>query len=636
MEALSGVASGMAVVSLSIQLIQSVDKIKTLIRNVKGAPTELARLTELLIRLTAMLRDVCNLLERQSSLHMHVKDFPTASPTILTCLQSCENTLQALEVLLGEVQKTHDGTTMTQLRKGIRIGLKTKDIAALELRLQHEINFLQTALNTNTATVLVNVLPAILKNQQINALTHSHEPQLVAVTQSIYAGSNPSEHEVSRNPPYPRFSRRTIEMDSPLRILGVRQRKTIRYICSPANQQDRKLLDYRKDIISEEDEYVISWKLLGLGMRLSRGGPYSRIIPSLKVYPIVSGISTDLFTTFDSGKLQDIQKMFVSGAVHPFMQEKRSGFSLLHLAAYFGRADVYSLLLEYGLKPDSENFRQSVTVVAMAMRGTQSSSNIEIYRLLLPELVHIEDFRCGIWSTVPCSDNGVHDMWWLWQQSQHYLFGQELFDFRVVLVRAVLKYLAREQCKRKWEATFQTWVNVIQKEFLDKIEQGSLQLLSSLWSYSSPAFGDSSCEGPALIGVLSRLGVNAQICIKRELKALEDNILKDAAEVLPHKQIIFDQAHGGDWTLRWEWTYEAYGSSAPVDTVFSQYEAIATTFGLLEWPFLKGRLYNDRMIEIPGRNARFQRRMTAKARKERARAGQKQPRGKIPGSWIFS
>lgn len=61
MEALSGAASGMAVISLSIQLIQSVDKIRTFIRNVKGASAELERLAELLARLAAVLDDVRNL-----------------------------------------------------------------------------------------------------------------------------------------------------------------------------------------------------------------------------------------------------------------------------------------------------------------------------------------------------------------------------------------------------------------------------------------------------------------------------------------------------------------------------------------------------------------------------------------------
>ena len=43
---------------------------------------------------------------------------------------------------------------MTQLWRDIRISLKTKDIAALETRIQHEINYLHAALGVNTATIL--------------------------------------------------------------------------------------------------------------------------------------------------------------------------------------------------------------------------------------------------------------------------------------------------------------------------------------------------------------------------------------------------------------------------------------------------------------------------------------------------
>jgi hypothetical protein len=58
MEPLSGVASGMAVVSLSLQLIQSVSTTHAFFRTVKGAPTELIRLIESLERLRALLQDV--------------------------------------------------------------------------------------------------------------------------------------------------------------------------------------------------------------------------------------------------------------------------------------------------------------------------------------------------------------------------------------------------------------------------------------------------------------------------------------------------------------------------------------------------------------------------------------------------
>ncbi|KAH8728063.1 hypothetical protein GQ44DRAFT_609998 [Phaeosphaeriaceae sp. PMI808] len=151
MEGLAGVASGMAVVSLSIQLIESVDKARTLILNVKEAPSELERLAMLLARLGAVLQEVRNLLEKQAS---QPKPFPEASPVIVVCLESCENTLKPLDELLQKFQKTPEGSAIAQLRKDVKVALKTKDIAAFEKRIRHEIEYLHMALTTNANIIL--------------------------------------------------------------------------------------------------------------------------------------------------------------------------------------------------------------------------------------------------------------------------------------------------------------------------------------------------------------------------------------------------------------------------------------------------------------------------------------------------
>jgi heme exporter protein D len=65
MEALSGAASGIAVVSLAIQLLQSVRTMKTFIRDIEGVSKELEHLADLLDRLGALLDDVRNTMERQ-------------------------------------------------------------------------------------------------------------------------------------------------------------------------------------------------------------------------------------------------------------------------------------------------------------------------------------------------------------------------------------------------------------------------------------------------------------------------------------------------------------------------------------------------------------------------------------------
>jgi hypothetical protein len=154
MEVLSGVASGMAVASLSIQLVQSIGAIKTFTRNVKDAPKELERLLDLLERLQALLQDVRDVMERQSSLQE--QHFPAPSMTIFKCLQSCEKTLQPLCDLMEtfESSKPQTSPAVARLKSGVKIGLKAKDIAGFEARIEREINYLHAALGINSHAIL--------------------------------------------------------------------------------------------------------------------------------------------------------------------------------------------------------------------------------------------------------------------------------------------------------------------------------------------------------------------------------------------------------------------------------------------------------------------------------------------------
>lgn len=154
MEALSGVASGIAVASLAIQLVQSVGTIKTFIRNVKDAPKELERLVELLERLGALLEDVRDVMERQSSLQG--QHFPAPSMTIFKCLQSCEKTLQPLHNTVDKFNTSQPqvGSMMAKLKNEVKLGLKAKNIADFETRIDQEINYLHAALGMNSTSIL--------------------------------------------------------------------------------------------------------------------------------------------------------------------------------------------------------------------------------------------------------------------------------------------------------------------------------------------------------------------------------------------------------------------------------------------------------------------------------------------------
>lgn len=151
MDGLSGVASGMAVASLALQLLQSVNTAKTFIRNVKGASKELDRLGELLDRLSCLLADVRNIMERQTSL----QQCPPPLQTIFDCLKSCESGIDSLHAVASryDIQQHGSNGTFRKLKSDVALALKTKDIANAEERMQRDINNLHAALDANAANI---------------------------------------------------------------------------------------------------------------------------------------------------------------------------------------------------------------------------------------------------------------------------------------------------------------------------------------------------------------------------------------------------------------------------------------------------------------------------------------------------
>ena len=154
MEALSGAASGIAVVSLTIQLIQSVALIREFIKDVKGASKELYRLVGKLELLNALLEDAQKVLEQQSSLlDMH---FPGPSMAIFKCLQDCEKSIEPLVEIVKKLSlpQSQSSSSTSRLKSEIKLGLRTKEITTLETRIQHDIDLLTTSLSVNQNSIL--------------------------------------------------------------------------------------------------------------------------------------------------------------------------------------------------------------------------------------------------------------------------------------------------------------------------------------------------------------------------------------------------------------------------------------------------------------------------------------------------
>jgi hypothetical protein len=150
MDPLSGAASVIAVASLALQLLQSVDTVKAFVRDIQSVSKELARLAELLTRLAALLQDVRDVMERQTSLHY----FPQPSNTIFACLKSCEESLGLLKDVVKRYDKGQSKTSaFRKFQDDFKLVFKMKDIAIFETRIQREIDGLHAALGMNTTSI---------------------------------------------------------------------------------------------------------------------------------------------------------------------------------------------------------------------------------------------------------------------------------------------------------------------------------------------------------------------------------------------------------------------------------------------------------------------------------------------------
>jgi hypothetical protein len=154
MEALSGVASGIAVALLTLQLIQSVCVIKAFVYNLKDAAKELERLVTFLGRLEALLEAVRKNMGQQ--LLLQDQHFPTPSMTIFESLETCKNSLQPLLDISEKFRKPHSqfGSKVAIFKSELRLGLKAKEIDSFEMHIQQEITHLQANLMLNFTAIM--------------------------------------------------------------------------------------------------------------------------------------------------------------------------------------------------------------------------------------------------------------------------------------------------------------------------------------------------------------------------------------------------------------------------------------------------------------------------------------------------
>lgn len=148
MDGLSAAASGMAVVSLAIQLVGSVRKIRCFLRSVSEAPEELRRVHDLLEQLELILVQVETLIETQRRNALFEEaGVPTS---VLRAIKTCESKLALLEGLVeASKQASASSTRAVRTTGSFKMACKKKDIQGFENQLHDAINLLSLTMMAN-------------------------------------------------------------------------------------------------------------------------------------------------------------------------------------------------------------------------------------------------------------------------------------------------------------------------------------------------------------------------------------------------------------------------------------------------------------------------------------------------------
>lgn len=143
---MDGVSSAFAVVSLAIQLCETVQKTAKFVREIKNTPTEFIRLGETLEQLGSVLDYVKQLLEQQLLIHQ----LPGSSIIILHTLQECERRMEPLKEMVYRVREAGKDDRAKRIWKSISFVLKKEHLQELDRQLQNAKIDLQFAVSANS------------------------------------------------------------------------------------------------------------------------------------------------------------------------------------------------------------------------------------------------------------------------------------------------------------------------------------------------------------------------------------------------------------------------------------------------------------------------------------------------------
>jgi hypothetical protein len=300
------------------------------------------------------------------------------------------------------------------------------------------------------------------------------------------------------------------------------------------------------------------------------------------------------------------------------------------------------LLSQYGLKPDLTSGQSLLfTCLNWGLAG-DSQRFIDTLRFILlypdqtgeldlifRQITNGEVLQCYVETRLDVVE-------WLWTHAALLYDGADLVCLRAVLAQKLLENHSRSY-KFLSDDTNRLLAKLMDNEMTNEYLCGTYSLLGGFyWTKFSI---DSASMGAQYLNLLSELGLDAEQCISNEM---ERGWGQDRSEPdRPTRKIIFERSEARICGLRWERDYDP---QEPGYDVVSEFNALAADSGgsknYSTWPFVdfvwSTWSWSDYYICpdcLGKKDIRFGRYMRTKARKERARTGQKQPRSRMPGAW---
>ena len=148
MEGLAGAASVIAVVSLAVQLVETVQKISDFLHSVHDAPDEVVSLAESLDQLHQHLDEIKCFVEQQS----RMPDHPGSLSHLTRALTSCKVKVERLAIVVGKLQRSFTSQSRLHRKWGsLKVVYRKEQIDGHRSQIRDANSMLQSAILLNVA-----------------------------------------------------------------------------------------------------------------------------------------------------------------------------------------------------------------------------------------------------------------------------------------------------------------------------------------------------------------------------------------------------------------------------------------------------------------------------------------------------